>query len=281
MDSMKNLKKIKIKSRLVTFLFLLCTVSCSVAQPGLVNVAGARGATAGYISTVLDDVSAVLGNQAGMTSLEKPGFVLMAENRFLLKELSHINLGGVLPTSMGHFGISIEQFGLSKYSEQQIGLSYARKFSKKISIGAQFDYLRLRIPDYGAAGFFNFEIGFLLKIFPQLDFGAHLYNPMPTKLTDIDTRTGSFAFGLAYRPSDKTTLMAEIEKDITYAPTIKAGIEYQPVKVLTLRAGYNTQPALFTFGIGLQLSKRLSIDAGSGYDLILGPSPVLGLRTTE
>lgn len=278
---MKNLMKSNMKSYLLLIGILLLVGSLTNAQPGLVNVAGARGATAGYISTVLDDVSAVLGNQAGITSLNKPGFVLMAENRFLLKELSHINIGAVLPTSMGHFGISVEQFGLSKYSEQQIGLSYARKFSKKISIGAQFDYLRLRIPDYGAAGFINFEIGFLLKIFPQLDFGGHLYNPMPTKLTDIDTRTGSFAFGLAYRPSDKTTIMAEIEKDITYAPNIKTAIEYQPVKVLTIRAGYNTQPAQLTFGIGLQISKRVAIDAGSGYNLILGPSPVLGVRTTD
>lgn len=269
------------KYSLLSCLLTIITATFVNAQPGLVNTAGARGVTSGFISSTLDDVSAVLGNQAGMTSLEKPGLVLMVENRFLLKDLSHINMGFVLPSKLGHWGISIEQFGLSKFSEQQIGLSYARKLSNKFSIGAQFDYLRLRIPDYGAAGFFNFEIGFILKIFPTLDLGGHLYNPLPTKLTDLDTRTGSFTMGLAYRPSDKTTIMAEIEKDISLPPNIKAGLEYQPVKALTIRAGYNTQPTQFTFGIGIQIAKNFAIDAGSAYSVVLGPSPVIGIRTTN
>lgn len=267
------------KQLLRILILMMVTHATTVAQTGLVNTAGARGVSIGYISTVLTDVNAVLGNQAGITSLEKAGFVLMAENRFLLSELSHLQCGAVWPSPWGHWGISVEQFGFTRYVEQQIGLSYARKFSAKFSAAAQFDYLRLRIPDYGSAGFFNFEIGFLLKVLNKLDMGAHLYNPLPTSLTAVDTRTGSIAMGLAYHPSDRASLMAEIEKDILYPPTVKAGIEYYPVPILAIRAGFQTQPAVFTIGMGIQIGKSWAVDAGSGYDPVLGPSPVFSIRT--
>jgi len=59
-------------------------------------------------------------------------------------------------------------------------------------------------------------------------------------------------------------------------PVFKAGIEYKAIKEFYLRAGISTNPALSSFGFGLNL-KNLKIDFSANYHQVLGISPQVGL----
>ena len=173
--------------------------------------------------------------------------------------------------------MAIQYFGFELYNEQLIGMAYGRQLSDKISIGAQFDYLQLRIPSYGRTASFTAEFGLLAKISRGLMAGFHLYNPFEIELADLGSLPLAINFGLSYQPSEKIWLVAELEKQSILPENIKAGISYHIVDQLALRIGIQTQPSLISFGIGYQMTSGFSIDAGSSAHPNLGLSPLVGL----
>ncbi len=182
---------------------------------------------------------------------------------------------GVFPTKTGVFGLGIYYSGTTLFSERKIGVAFAKSFGDRFSFGLQFDYLNVSISEYGNKNLFTFEAGlqyFLLA--EKLVVGAHVNNPL--RLT-IDEETDEklptvMRFGLNYSPSKKVSVLAEIEKDLNYAPVYKAGVEYRIVEKFSLRGGFNANPFQGAFGIGLNL-KNLTIDVASLFHPQLGVSP--------
>lgn len=73
--------------------------------------------------------------------------------------------------------------------------------------------------------------------------------------------------------------MLEGSKTIIDKARIKAGVEYQAVKNLYVRAGVAGAPIEFSFGLGYKW-KVISIDAGSSYHQLVGWSPHFSLTYT-
>ena len=175
-------------------------------------------------------------------------------------------------------GLTVNYFGFGAYNEQKIGLSYARKLAKNFSLGAQFDYLGTRIPEYGASASFTFELGLLAKLSKQVTLAAHTYNPINSKVAGLDRLPNLVKIGVGYSPSEKVTLTGELQKDIYEFPLVgKIGVEYRPVKALAIRAGFAAnQPTIASFGLGIFV-QGLRIDVASSYHQILGVTPSVSI----
>lgn len=204
-------------------------------------------------SVMLYDAWAIVNNQAGLSDLKQPVAGICYSNKFQLKETSTQTALFVLPTRTGNFGLSYNRFGYNLYSENKIGLAYARNLGKYISTGLQFDYLYYhQAENYGNRGAFLLELGLVARPTNHLTLGVHVYNPTRTKLADYnDERVPTrMRFGLGYQFSDMVTLTIETEKDLLYQARFKCGLEYQMVKNLFLRTGFNTEPNQFSVGAG-------------------------------
>ena len=202
---------------------------------------------------------------------------LYSERRFMLKELGYNAAGITLPTSSGVFGISANYYGFDLYNEKKFGLAYSRLFTEKIAGGIQLDYLGTSISEYGSSSVFTAELGLIVKISDKLRTGAHVFNPVRINSGfEKEKIPTTFKLGLAYEPGEKISLAAEVRKNIDEAAQVEAGIEYRVIDALHLRAGIQTNPSVYSFGIGINVS-QFKIDLGSSYHPVLGVTPQIGL----
>lgn len=262
----------------ILVLVFTCWVAVLSAQNGIPQNAGARGAAMANASLTFTDINSIFTNQAGLAYLENLSFTVYGERRFLVADgLNSFLFGAAYPhKAIGTFGLNFHFFGYDKYNEQKIGFAYARQLFKKMSIGAQFNYIATRIGEYGAAHSFTFEIGILAQVTKHFHLAAHAFSPARIELPNGDALPSIFKIGIAYLPSDVVRVTAELEKDLINPFNGRFGIEYHPMDVLYIRAGFATNPLLVSFGLGLKL-KGLKIDIASSYHLVLGFSPCLSV----
>ena len=245
------------------------------AQNGTSTVGGARGLAMGDAALSFRDLNSAFSNQAGLTAIEQPGVIVLAEQRFSLSEIRSLAAATVYPTSSGVFGLKAQYFGFDAYNEQAIGLSYARKLMDNLHLGVQLNYLNFSIPEYGNKSLFSFEVGVQIDVFEDLILAAHLTNPLGQEVVLDDELPTVFKLGLGYQVTKKVLLSAEVEKDIDFPARVKAGVEYQLIEALHVRAGISTEPSQFSFGMGYKIKNQLTIDAAANYHQQLGFSPGL------
>ena len=233
----------------------------------------------GNVSTTLLDVDAVYGNQAGLAFVDQPLVSLNAIQQFGISEIGNYSLAAAIPTALGSFGFMLDYYGIEAYNEQSVGISYARRLLKNLSIGAQFNYQNVSIPFYGNQSNFTFELGLFSKIMDKLFMGVHISNPVRAdKITEVEELPTVFGMGLLYAASENLTVRLEVEKDLDYEANVKLGIQYQIIEMLSLRVGANSAPATATFGLGILALKNIHFDIGASYHHLLGFSPAGGLR---
>jgi hypothetical protein len=240
---------------------------------------GARSFGLANNSIQLKDFWSAENNPAGLGFQEAWGGGIAYENSFLLSELSTRSAVFAYPTTNGAFGISINQFGYSAYNENKIGISYGQKLGENIALGVQINYLNTRISEgYGSNSAISGTIGLMADLNEELTLAAVVVNPNRAKLSTIqDERYPTLLkLGLGYDFSKKVSLLTEVVKDIDYDANVKVGIEYKALEIVHFRLGYSTNPALTTFGFGLNLD-QFRLDFASGFDSNLGFTPQVAL----
>lgn len=252
------------------------------AQLGTPFAAGARGAAMGNASSTFTDINSSFSNQAGLGFLEEISFVASGETRFLNTGIYGVSFAAGIPVQkVGTLGISIQHLGNEAYNEQKIGIAYARQLFKRLSIGAQVDYLGARVAEYGAVHTGTFELGLLAKITDEFTLGFHTFSPIRIKLPTaqlqvMDKLPALFKLGAAYQPAKQVLLTAELEKNLDYPFNGKFGVEYRPLDLLALRAGVQTAPFSASFGLGVQWA-GVQLDIASSYHQALGFTPHVSL----
>ena len=170
-------------------------------------------------------------------------------------------------------GLDIEHSGIDVYAEQQFRLMYGRKLGEKFYLGGAAHVLRSSAQEYGSTTSATFSISVLAQALPKVWIGAKILNPIQQKIGDEVIRSG-LRLGAAWKPSNLLTLLTEMEKDLERPAQIKAGMEYSPVPVLTVRAGVRSgRTARIGFGAGLHLKNGLRLDVGSEWHPTLGLTP--------
>jgi len=238
---------------------------------------GGRSAGLAHASVTLSDVWSTHHNQAGLAWMKTQSAGVYYQNKFSMKELNNIGLAYAHPLKKGTLALQWSNFGYSLYQENKVGLAYALQLSDKLSGGIQLDYLSTKLGGiYGSKSALAAELGLQAKLTSKITIGAHFYNPTRTKLNEYNDEAipSIMRLGIDYRFSDKVLVIAETEKDIDYAATLKGGLEYQANEKLYFRGGIATGPTLGSFGFGLNM-KQYKLDIAAAYHQTLGFSPEL------
>lgn len=258
-------------------ILLICWGTSLWGQNGQPLPAGARGAGMGNVSVGFQDINSIFGNQAGLAGLEQTAFTVIGEQRFMGFGIRSVGAGIGIPVSAGTFGVVAQYFGIEEYNEQKAGLSYSRKLFDKLSIGVQFNYLNVRVEDFGNTSLFTFEGGLQSQVSRNLLLGFYTYSPVRVNITEEESLPTIFKLGGSLKVSKKLTLAAEVEKDIDFPAAFHLGIEYAIVKALLLRVGVETNPAELSIGFGYRLEDKLRIDIAASYHQFLGITPTFGM----
>ncbi len=247
---------------------------------------GARAAGMANATVAVYDFWGISHNQAGMAGLEYPSAAFYAENRFMVQEMSLAAVACILPAAKGNVGLSLTYFGNHLYGEGKAGLAYARAFGEKLSAGMQLNYLFVSIGDgYGSTGAVAAELGIIIEVLPNMQVGAHIFNPTRALLTryehlHADERIATVVrTGLSYSFSGNVMISIEAEKDIRHPPVARFGLEYAITQGVMVRTGLSTNPMHNTFGFGLHTG-QWQIDIASSYQYLLGYSPQAGIVYT-
>lgn len=220
------------------------------------------------------EMSAGLANEALHGVGEPYGVFLGSALPFGIGGWQSAHLQGFVRTSAND-GLGLEILHSSvdnTYGEQRFNLQYGRRFGKLILAGASVEALRVSAQEYGSATAFSFGLSALANPLPGLWLGARVQNPLQMELAGQPMPT-VMRIGAAWQASKTLVVLAESEKDTDRPLQIKAGIEYHPVRLLTLRIGIRTKPARLGFGAGLRLAKNLAVDTGVEWHPVLGLTP--------
>ncbi len=268
---MKKLCGYFIKGMIIIF---ICSNNLLFASNDIFTC-GARSAGMAGSSVALADFWSLQNNQAGFAGLTNITAGVYYENRFLVKELGFKSIGLVVPTGSGNFGLSLNHFGYTNYSESKIGLAYSKSFGKNFSAGIQLDYLNTIISgENGNKNVFTFEAGILASPVENLNIGVHIFNPIRAKLSEYNDERILLVLrtGISYCFSEKIIASIEAEKNSCFPLSVKTGIEYGFGEKFFLRAGIGTQHSLFAMGFGYYL-KKIKLDIATGYHQTLGFTP--------
>ncbi|UCG27547.1 MAG: hypothetical protein JSV24_11330 [Bacteroidales bacterium] len=216
---------------------------------------GSRSAGMRNATVMLPDFWSVSHNQAGLGWIRNIGIGFHHENKFIVPEYGLQSLAVVIPTKPGTLGFNYSYFGYSKYHESKVGLSFGRAFGNSVAAGIQMNYMSTFITEeYGSQGNLTVEGGIIAKPFDFLYIGAHVFNPTRTKISSYDEEPVPtiFRVGLGVQLLEKVFIGLETEKELDHKPINKAGIEFEPLTNLFLRAGISTNPTQTSFGMGYE-----------------------------
>ncbi|MDA3942363.1 MAG: hypothetical protein PF694_02350 [Bacteroidetes bacterium] len=256
---------------IILVLFLIAIIRPLQAFEGYSPI-GARSAAMGYASVSLTDFWSIQNNPAGMADYKHFAAGIAYQNRYLMQALALKSAAVIAPTKLGVLGVSFNQFGYNLYSENKIGLAYARSFGKVLRLGLQLDYLSTHIAEgYENANAITFEFGAQSQINDKLTVGAYIFNPIKARLSSYtDERIPVvLRFGLSYLFTPELLGTAEIEKNFDNTASIRGGLEYFVLQKFYVRAGLVTNPNMLSFGAGYDIGPA-SIDIAAGVHQVLG-----------
>lgn len=218
-------------------------------------------------------------NQGALAQYTTFAATAYGEKRFLLDDLSLLQIGLVLPVQGGAFGLQASSFGSAAYSENKLGLAYGRHLGSKVALGVLFKYEHFTISGYGNRGTVSAAMGLLLHLSENVIAGLHVYNPTGSRLGRLKEAPlpQRFSAGLGYTPYDALYISTTIVKEMYQPLSLQAGLQYRVLNQLQVTAGVATATSAVYFGAGYTKAS-LTIDAVAGWHPHLGISP--GLMVT-
>lgn len=262
--------------------FLISVLVCfvpAVNQAMTPLMTGARSRALSQATVALPGAEWLFGNPAAIAFEQDYAFYLHYDSPYLLRELSRMGAGGVIPLHRSAFGLTLSQEGGTLYCERKATLGYAMFLGREITAGVQFDLYTMRYPENRAPCLMaTFEGGLMASLSPRLRAGVHLSNPaglrMHTPWGSEKIPTG-VRCGTCWSLSPELLLCTETEKWSGTPLRLKTGIEISPHPTFSFRCGMATPPLTFSLGAGFRLGKTL-FDIAFGYHGILGFTPAAG-----
>lgn len=165
--------------------------------------------------------------------------------------------------AFGRFGATNGTFGVHDYA---VAVHYARRLGTGWSVGAAAKYLRSEIDDVSASGF-AVDLGARYRVNDDWTLGASVVN-LGQGLKFIRDRSDLPLTGRLGAAWNRGRWLATADLILLHEESLEgaAGIEWRPVDLLSLRAGYKTQlnndlGEGLTAGLGLHVS-NFTIDYG-------------------
>lgn len=236
------------KAIICFFLFWIPALCIAQLNPGAKQIALSNSDAA-----MCDDVFSVFNNVAGLDRLTKRQVGLFySPSPFGFKELANGYLCVNQPFSFGSFGFGAMAYGFDLYKENRFTAAFSKQLAAGYFAGVSVNYQTVSIKNYGNSGTLFFNAGFLCSPVKNLYWGFYVNNFTRSTIGgEQDQIPTVFNSGFCYTPKEKLFINAAIEKDIDYDPSLKFGIDYAIIPLLSLRMGLSTEPETFTAGLGI------------------------------
>jgi len=232
----------------------------------------------GNTGTALQGIYSLTANPAGLVGLECPVINLGYQYHFLTADISSQTALLGLPTKLGVFGLAVHRYGLhGAYDDTKAGLSFAKRFGPRFSVGLSTSYHQLFIPAYLHATAlsvdmglqYRFEhgptIGFQYVNIGEVDYGDEVSGDIPTFLR----------IGASY-PLGQVVITADGVYRLVHSLGGRMGLEYSVGDLLCLRGGLGVNPLQQHVGFGIHW-QRLVFDVAATFHPRLGTSPQIGV----
>jgi len=230
---------------------------------------------------------AIFNNPAGLAGQERNSVVLGSESLYGLSYFKHTLAGFQIGLPfVGTIGISVEDFS-TDYKSRSLAHETATGFYQGITLQADrnstlfFGYgIRLQMVDYGqSAGpsgdgsdgrdlgshqAVGLDAGLLASLQERIRFGAKVTNINHPQLGEANAAVDlprRIQIGMAYSPYNLVWTTAALSRSMEYPTQIHAGMDYEILPSLHLRAGVQSNPNRFGAGFSLKW-EILHIDYG-------------------
>jgi len=238
--------------RYFILLILLSAINIANAQFENTDVGARPSALNGAFTSVADNSLAVFYNPSGL------GQMIFREVSFNyspapfgLTELSTAAFSYAEPTNLGTFGAGIKTYGYELYREITGIISYGNNYRNRIFYGINFNFYHLNIKNYNSASAFGVDIGTMAYLTNFLKWGFFGKNLTGSKIGTSGERIAQvFRSGFAVQPRNDLLFSVEVEKDVKYPFSFRAGFEYSIMDFIDIRAGVGSEPTNYSTGIG-------------------------------
>jgi hypothetical protein len=257
------------------FVFSSLRADTNFGQAGdyLLYGAGARSlAMGGAFTAVADDASAEYWNPAALAFLDEYQFQTMYAPLTLGTKLYDMSFVAPLGPRWGGIGVSdylLRSDGFQsrdelnfvsgsdgEVSQNAFSLSYGKAFQEFWSAGARLRFLQQKVlSDSGSA--WAADLSAYTRPVNGVSAGVTFDNLNEPKITlgdEPDIFRRHMRLGLAYRaPRDRFILSLDANKTAKQSPYYVAGLEYNPISLLSVRTGWDqNQDVTLGFGVTLR-----------------------------
>ena len=216
---------------------------------------GARAQGLGFASAALTDEWSVFNNIGGLAKVNQITTACTYLARPGIAAFNTMAAVAALPIPLGVTGIGIFRFGDDLYNEQLVTAGFSNTFGLA-SLGIRVNYIQYHAEGFGNKGLLSLGFGGIASLSPAFSIGAYITNINQPALSEDDERLPAIlTTGIAFTPSDKLLITAELEKDLEYTPVWKAGLEYAFYKKFWFRTGFNLDPNAAFIGLGFKPEK--------------------------
>ncbi len=231
---------------------------------------GARQAGMGYTSSSLGDEWSLFNNIGGLGKISQKSTGYSYEAVPSLIGANRMAAIFNAPIKWGAIGVGVYRFGDAVYSEQMISAGIGNQFGIT-SLGLKFNYIQYRAEGFGTHSIVCIDFGGITQLTEELSIGAYVTNltqsSLPTQ--DGDRLPTQLVIGIGIKPSEKVILSTEIQKEVDFKPTWRAGLEYSFYQNVFFRTGYHFTPQKAFFGLGFKKGK-LKIDYAIQFNPLIG-----------
>jgi hypothetical protein len=272
--SLLNLNFLRKAPLLRHFLLAPFYVCVSLLHAQSVNTfIGARGTAMGNTSSCIANEWSMFNNVGGLSKTTTPTTAFSYEARPALTGANRMAFVFASPLKIGTAGFGLFRFGDDVYSEQIISAGYGNTFGLA-SLGVKVNYIQYRADGFGSKGLVSISAGGIAQLTPKLSIGVHIVNLTQQKISNDygkEYLPTILVVGIGLKASEKVFVVTEIEKDLSYASNVKAGLEYWAHKKFAVRTGFNSYPSSGFLGFGFK-PKKFTLDYAYRYEPNLGGS---------
>ncbi len=249
------------------------------AQPAHIRSDNAYILSGAYSRDFLDAFS-FKGNAACLAGIKNTMVGLLAERKWMLKELNSFSLSASFVAGGGGLGIDLQRSGDEYYHEQSVLLGYGKSLGRA-ELGVKCMYQATGSPGYGSTGFGYAGAALRYTVSENLIAGWELSLPAFGKAgkTYTEKGAGMFRMGLGYQPGPHLLLAIQVEKEYGLPAAVKGSVDYAYQDQLFFSFGINGPSGSVFFKSGWSKNK-ISILTYVVYENVLGFSPGLVLFLT-
>lgn len=233
----------------------------------------------GHATVGWQDAWALLQNQSGITAVENTTVGAMIENPYAIKDLINAGFFAVMPSKVGHWGLSYSQSGTEGFQPWKLGAAYARDFGTRVSASFQLNAQGIFRP-YASNNALTAtgELGIQYRPIENLSMGFHVFNFTRSTYSQYEEERHPtiLRLGLMYQLGSDFMIGGEVTQDIDRAAIYRVGGQYNIREVLYIRMGASTELNSICLGLGARI-EQFRVDMAVSRHSGLGLTPSISL----